>query len=58
MDADPFFVERNPEHTNRASRTGRQHVEMAAPLPVLQHLFVVAKPGPLGYSLDFPVANR
>ena len=29
MDADPFFVERNPEHANRASRTRRQHVEIA-----------------------------
>ncbi len=57
MDADPFFVERNPEHANRASRTGRQHVEMATPLPVLQHFFVVAKPRPLGHSPDFPISN-
>ena len=57
MDADPFFVERNPEHANRASRTGRQHVEMATPLPVLQHFFVVAKPRPLRHSPDFLISN-
>src|SRR5205823_12623052 len=57
MDADPFFVERKPEHANRASRAGRQHVGMATPLPVLQHFFVVAKPRPLGHSPDFPISN-
>jgi len=57
MDADAFFVQRNPENANRTSRTGRQHVEMATPLPVLQHFFVVAKPRPLGHSLDFPISN-
>jgi hypothetical protein len=35
MDADSFFVKRNPDNANRAPRTGRQHVEMATPLPVL-----------------------
>src|SRR5437667_6774486 len=57
MDADAFFVQRNPENANRASRTGRQHVEMATPLPVLQHFFVPAKPRPFGHSLDFPISN-
>ena len=57
MHADAFFVERNPENANRASRTGRQHVEMATPLPVLQHFFVVAKPRHLGHSPDFPISN-
>jgi len=29
MHADSFFVERDPENANRATRTGRQHVKMA-----------------------------
>jgi hypothetical protein len=57
MYADPLFVELDPENANRAPRTGRQHVELATPLPVLQHFFVLAKPRPLGHSPDFPISN-
>jgi len=57
MHADSFFVERDPENANRATRTGRQHVKMATPFPLLQHFLVVTKPRPPGYSLNFPIAN-
>jgi len=57
MYADAFFVERDPENANRASRAGRQHVKMAAPFPVLQHFLVVAKPWPPLYPLDLPISN-
>ncbi len=45
VNADSFFVEGNPHDANRVSRTRWKHVKIPAPLTVLEHLLVVAKPG-------------
>ena len=58
MDADSFFIERDPENAHRTPRAGRQHIKMTASLTMLQHFFVVAEPGPFRNSLNFPISNR
>ena len=57
MDADAFFVERDPDHADRTIWTRREHMEITAAHAVLQHLFVPAKPWQLSDLGHFPFAN-
>src|SRR5438309_3822439 len=58
MKTDAFFVERNPDHTDRAVWTRWKHVEIAAALAVFEHPFVVAKRRQLCDPAHFPFTNR
>src|ERR1043166_6857325 len=58
MDADAFFVERDPDHADATIGTWRQHIEIAAALAVLKHLLVVTKAWQLRDAADFPLPNR
>src|ERR1051326_6540838 len=57
MDADAFFVQRNPHHAHRITRPGRKQMKIAAALPVLEHFLIVTESGHLRDTPYFPFAN-
>src|SRR5207237_8070594 len=58
MDADPFFIERNPYHSDRIIRTARNQMEITAAFAVLKHFLVPTKRRHLRNSAYFPLADR
>src|SRR6266511_1455404 len=56
--ADAFFVERDPHHANRITRSRRKQMKIAAPHPMLEHFLVVTERGHLCDAAHFPFANR
>lgn len=58
VNADAFFVQRNPHHAYRIPRPGWEHVEIDAALAVLEHLLVVTKSGQLGDASHLPLTDR
>ena len=58
VNADAFFVKRDPHHAYRISRPGWEHVEIAAAFAVLEHFLVVTKPGQFGDASHLPVTDR
>src|SRR5437773_944054 len=58
VQANAFFVKRNPDHTHWAVRTRRQHMEITAALAVFEHLFIVTKPWQLRDPAHFPFTYR
>src|SRR5256886_10735853 len=57
VDADAFFVERDPHHTHRITRSRRKQMKIAAPLPVLEHFLVVTERGHLGDAAHLPLTD-
>jgi len=57
VDADAFFVERDPHHAHRITRTWWEQVKIAAALAVLEHLLVVTKSGHLGDPAHLPLTD-
>jgi len=58
MKTDAFFVERNPDHADRAVWTRWKHVEITATLAVFEHFFVVTERRQLCDPAHFPFTNR
>src|SRR5438094_10535910 len=57
VDADAFFVERDPHHAHRITRSWRKQMKIAAPLSMLEHFLVVTERGHLRDASHFPFAN-
>src|SRR6266853_6549356 len=57
VDADAFFVERDPYHTHRITRSRRKQMKIAAPPSMLEHLLIVTENGHLRDASHFPFAN-
>src|SRR6266571_3211934 len=57
MDADAFFVERDPHHADRITRPRRKQMKIAAPPPVLEHFLVVTERGHLGDPAHLPLTD-
>src|SRR5438874_7892165 len=57
VDADAFFVERDPHHAHRITRSRRKQMKIAAPLSMLEHFLVVTERGHLRDASHFPFAN-
>src|SRR6266567_5004258 len=57
MDADPFFIERNPYHSDWIIWTAWKQVEIAAAFAVLKHFPVPTKRRHLRNPAYFPLAD-
>src|SRR3989442_15629432 len=57
VDTDAFFVERDPHHAHRITRSRRKQMKIAAPPPVLEHFLVVTKSGHLSDPAHLPLAD-
>src|ERR1051325_3460945 len=57
VDANAFFVERDPHHAYRIARPRREQMKIAAALAVLEHFFIVTESRHLRDAPYFPFAN-
>src|SRR5438552_1139193 len=57
VDANAFFVERDPHHAHRIARSRRKQMKIAAPLSMLKHFLVVPESGHLRYAAHFPFTD-
>src|ERR1700736_154017 len=58
VDADTRSVQAHPDYANEIVRAGRKVVVIFSPNAVIEHSFVVAKPGPSRRTNNLPGANR
>src|SRR5258707_24107 len=58
VDADSFFIKRDPHYTDRIVGSRREQVEISAPLAVLKHLLVPTERRHLRDPPHFPFTNR
>src|SRR5439155_21437724 len=55
VDADAFFVERDPHHAHRITRSRRKQMKIAAPLSMLEHFLVVTEKGASSRCLSLSI---
>src|SRR5882724_689191 len=58
MDADSFFIKRDPHYTDGIVGTGREQVEISAALAMLKHLLVPTERWHFCDPPHFPFTNR